>query len=228
MLGAIFKSLVHIWIWPIQRYVWLSFCGSVAFFASFLYVGNILISKFVIFSNSWLETITSVLGFASIALITWFLFPVIMSVIIGFFLENIVGSVETQFYPSQQEPEKVVNKLSMYANLKFLGLILVLNIAILPTIFIFPFYIGLYYAINGFAFGFEVFNMVASRKIPTHELQLLRKLKRGSIVLIGLIIAMMQTVPVINIFAPMIGVVAMVHLFNTWKLPKNTKLEALS
>lgn len=223
MLAAFFKSLFHVWIWPIQRYLWLSFFGSLVFFVSFWYAGNILISN-IILSNSWLEVIISVLGFASIALLTWFLFPVIMSAIISIFLENIAESVETHFYPPRHSLEKLAIKVSINANLKFLVLILAMNIAILPTIFIFPFYILLYYAINGFAFGFEIFNMVASRKIAAHELKLLRKLKRNSIFLVGLIIALMQTIPIINIFAPMIGVIAMVHLFNDWKLPNNSKL----
>ena len=94
MLTAFFKSLVHIWIWPIQRYLWLSFFGSLAFFVSFWYAGNILISS-IILSNSWLEAIISMLGFASIALLTWFLFPVIMSAIIGICLENIQSSTST-------------------------------------------------------------------------------------------------------------------------------------
>ena len=69
--------------------------------------------------------------------------------------------------------------------------------------------------VNGYLVGREYFDMIASRHLDPAAARALRKSYRGRVYVAGLVLAVLFTVPVVNLFAPMLGAAAMVHLFHS-------------
>ena len=64
-------------------------------------------------------------------------------------------------------------------------------------------------------------------RLDLAEAKALRKARRGPLFLTGVLIALLLTVPVVNLLAPIIATAAMVHLFESWRT-EGPDTEALS
>ena len=71
----------------------------------------------------------------------------------------------------------------------------------------------LYLALNGYLLGREYFELVAGRRLPWSTVRALRQRTRARLWLAGAVIALLLTVPVLNLVAPVVAVAFMVHLF---------------
>jgi CysZ protein len=100
---------------------------------------------------------------------------------------------------------------------RFLVVMIVCNLVILvflPFPLFFPF---VFYAVNGYLLGREYFELVALRRADIAEVRALRDVYRGRLFVAGVIIAVLLTVPLVNLLAPIVGTAAMVHLFVAWR-----------
>jgi uncharacterized protein involved in cysteine biosynthesis len=71
----------------------------------------------------------------------------------------------------------------------------------------------IYLALNGYLLGREYFELVAGRRLPWSKVVGLRRRVRGRLWLAGVAIALLLTVPVFNLVAPVVAIAFMVHLF---------------
>jgi uncharacterized protein involved in cysteine biosynthesis len=72
-----------------------------------------------------------------------------------------------------------------------------------------------FYALNGYLFGREYYEIVALRRLDEKRAGDLRRRNSGRIFLAGVVIAFMLTVPLLNLIAPVIATAFMVHIFET-------------
>ena len=157
----------------------------------------------------------AVLG-AFILLVTYFLFPAVMTAIMGLFLDDVCDAVEEKHYPGLAKARQIPFLENLMNSLKFLGMVILINIAALPfyiLTFWFGFGILLYYLINGYLLGREFYEQVAHRRMNGREARVLRKQKRGTVMLFGFGAAFLMTVPILNLLAPIVATAAMVHIF---------------
>ena len=76
----------------------------------------------------------------------------------------------------------------------------------------------LFYVVNGYLTGREYFELVGlSRRQPV-EVAMLRQCNRGRVQVAGLLIVFLMTIPLVNLLAPVIATVFMVHLYNSPEL----------
>ena len=101
--------------------------------------------------------------------------------------------------------------------MKFSVLAVILNILALPLYFVPPFNLFVFYALNGYLLGREYYELVAHRRIEPAEARRLRAAFRGQCFVAGVAIALLMTVPLVNLLAPVIGTAAMVHLIQGWR-----------
>ena len=87
-----------------------------------------------------------------------------------------------------------------------------LNILILPLYLIPVVNVLAYYGLNGYLLGREYFELVALRRLEEKPANDLRRTFSGRVVLSGVVIAFLSTLPVINLVAPVIGTLMMVHI----------------
>lgn len=217
MIGAYIKGIGQLSDPKARGVVWKALGLSVLTFAA-LWVGlGFLITETALFAIGWLETAVDILGGAAVMVLTVLLFPAVASAVIGIMLEDICDAVEARHYPDLGDTRDIGVGETVISALKFLAIMVVLNILLLPFLFLGPLFPFVFYAVNGYLLSREYFELVAHRRIGRVEARALRKAHQGSLFMAGVAAAFLLTVPVVNLLAPIIAVAATVHLFQSWR-----------
>ncbi|MCR9244330.1 MAG: EI24 domain-containing protein [bacterium] len=186
------------------------------FVAVWLAVGWAL-TTFDLTAIEWLDTTLAVLGGLVTLVLTWLFFPMVAIAFLGFFLESIARAVEARHYPDLDKPPGITFWQGLGSTLRFLGLVIVVNIALLVLLFFPPAYPIGYLVGNGLLISREYFDLVALRRVGPAGARQLRSRHMTEMLGIGIATAFMLTVPVLNFLAPVIATAAMVHRFEAWR-----------
>ena len=164
--------------------------------------------------QSWLGSLFNIGGvLLTIALSIWVMVPV-ASAIIALFLDEVAQAVEARHYPHL--PKQTAAKLQdqILVSIRFLGLLILANIAALILSMILPFLAPVvFWATNGYLMGREYFQMAAMRRVPRTQAQELLRRHRGAIWCAGILMAIPLTIPLVGLFIPILGAATFTHLF---------------
>jgi CysZ protein len=213
LLTALFKAIRQLGDPAIRRVLWISLGLSLLTFV-LLWAGvGYLLTKTTLFQIGWLDTAIDVLGgFATLAL-SWLLFPAVVSTTTGFFLEGVADAVERRHYPDLPPVRSQPLEEVLSSSLKFFGVMLLLNLIMLPFLLMPPLFPFVFYSVNGYLLGREYFDLVAVRRIDALQARSLRRRHGRTLFAAGVLIAFLLTIPIVNLLAPLIGTSVMVHVF---------------
>lgn len=100
-------------------------------------------------------------------------------------------------------------------SLVVLGAVVLVSVAVLVvTPFVGPLAPVLFYGANGWLLGREFFHMAARRHLPAEGADALRRDRSGAVTALGVGIALLLTVPLLNIVVPVLAAAAYTHLFH--------------
>jgi len=216
MIGAYIKGMGQLSDPKARGVVWKALGLSVLAFAA-LWAGlGMIIEHTTLFTTGWLETASDLLGGALVLALTFLLFPAVVSTLIGLLLDEICDAVEARYYPGLGRDRDISVAETLVGSLKFLGIMVVLNVLMLPFLILGPLFPFVFYAVNGYLLSREYFELVAHRRVDPQEARALRKAHQGTVFLAGVVAAFLLTIPVINLLAPIVAVAATVHLFQAW------------
>ncbi len=197
-----------------RRALALSAALALAAFAALWLGATWLLHETRFFGTSWLDTPIEILGSFAVLALSWLLFPALVSLMLGFFLDGVVRAVERQHYPGLPPARRLSFTETMGSALRLAGLALLVNLIILPF-YLWP---GInlltYYGLNGYLLGREYFELVALRRLDRAAMQRLWRGYRGRLILAGAVIALLLTLPLVNLVAPLIAAAFMTHLVN--------------
>lgn len=162
-------------------------------------------------------TASNILYYIVIALGIYILFPIIMSVMIGLFLEEIATAVEDRYYPQRKGP-----RIVGFIQGLFSGLVLTLKVMAIHLLFAIPYLILsiftagigtliLFSMVNAWAYSQEYYSLVAGRHMTPRDVRLSYKKHKREIFFSGIVIAVLLLIPLINILVPLIGVALLTH-----------------
>lgn len=160
----------------------------------------------------------SVLGGLAAAFIAWMLFPVIAAELVYVFLDEIADAVEERHYPHLPKARPASVWAYTIAGIRLGLLMAFFNLLILPLSFIpfaqviYPFF---YYTINGMLLGREYVEVVGPRRMEFQAVRRWRRSHRTKVFVSGVIIALLFTIPVFNLIAPVVATAFMVHVFHS-------------
>jgi len=200
--------------------VWTSIALSLGIFVA-LYVALYLALKLTTFiAIGPLEMFFDFIAQAGVMVLTWFLFPAVVTSVGSLMLDKVVDAVEERHYPDRAPAPGVTFAEGIGPALKFLGVTVGLNLLCLPLLLtpLFPF---VYYALNGYLLSREYFEMVTLRRLTLYDAQAMRIRWRVPLFMAGVGFAFMLTVPILNLLAPIIATAATVHLFEAWRSKDN-------
>lgn len=217
MLASYIKALDQISDPAIQRVLWIAIAIAVAIFAVLWTIIDFVLANTALFESGWLEWMTDALGYVATLVLAWFLFPGVVSAAVGVFLEAVARAVEARHYAHLTPPPGLPLGRSMLAALRFLAVLIAVNLMLLPFLLIAPVFPFVFYAANGYLLGREYFELVALRRLGPEEARALRKANRGRLFAFGAVTAFLLTVPVVNLLTPVVACAAMVHLFEAWR-----------
>ncbi len=200
-----------------RKVLWLAVAAALATFAVLWLAIGTLLGTTTIFAYAWLELVIDLLGGLATGVFTWFLFPAVVSAVIGVFLDDIAAAVEARHYPALPPATGLpIAKAVMTAAL-YLVVLVALNLVLLVFLLLPPLFPFVFYGVNGYLLGREFFELVALRRTSPEEARRLRKAHRGTVFLTGVVTALLLTIPVVNLLAPVVVTATMVHLFENWR-----------
>ena len=132
----------------------------------------------------------------------------------GVFAERVADTVEDAHgYPKGQSLDFVDGLLDSAV---ILGAVLLVGIGVMIlTPIVGPLAPVLFYGANGWLLGREFFHMAARRHIDAPEADALRRRNALSVTALGVGVAMLLTIPLLNIIVPVLAAAAFTHLFHS-------------
>jgi CysZ protein len=227
MLTALFRALTQLFSPPLRRVVALSLAIAVASFVA-LWLG-VAVALTHLPMTGWrpLGWLVDLLGFAGVLLLSWLLFPALLTMTMGCFLERVAATVESLDYPGRGPPRRQSIREALTLGVRLMLLSIALNLLALPIYVLVPgINVFVFLGLNGYLFGREYFEVVALRRLDIDAAKAMRHRFGGRVFLGGVVIAGIFLLPFVNLAGPVIATAFMVHLFEG--LPRLTPAGAMS
>jgi len=168
------------------------------------------------FDIGWLNKLVEFAAGFGVVILAWFLFPAAVTSTLGVFLDEVSEAVEQRHYPHLPRARPQSWGEIIRQTLAFTAIALGLNLLLLPLYLLLiwfpPAYAALFYGVNGYLLGREYFEQVAMRRLDPEAARRLRLAHQGRILLAGIAIAFLLTVPILNLIAPVLATAFMSHL----------------
>jgi len=163
----------------------------------------------------WLNDLISWGSFFLISFLSIFLMVPVASAITSMFLDEVAQAVEDKHYPQLPKGAAIPFGDALKDTINFLGVLIGTNILALILYAIFSFAAPfIFWALNGFLLGREYFTLAAMRRIGRDQAKILRKQHTGTIWIAGILMAMPLSVPLLNLFIPILGAATFTHLYH--------------
>lgn len=214
MLGQIASSIAQLGDPRIRGVVLKGIVGTLALLV-LLWAGLWFLLNRVVSPNQWLGWVVDLLGGLATLALTWLLFPGIAGLAVSLFLDEVADAVEARHYPNAGPARRQGWGELVLAGLRFAGVSVLLNLLALP-VYLFAPAINLlvFYGLNGYLLSREYFELVAFRRLPAREARRLRLAHPARMILGGVFIALVLTIPLVNLVAPVLATALMVHVYH--------------
>lgn len=230
ILTAFFDALGQLSDRRFRKVVWLGLALTVALLiaatSGFVWFVGWLVSDGVSLpwfgEITWLDDVITWGSFFLFFVLSIFLMMPVASAITSMFLDEVAQAVEDRHYAHLPPASGVSFGDALVDTINFLGVLIAANIvALIVYLFFLPAALFIFWALNGFLLGREYFTLVAIRRVGRVEAKRLRSKHSGTIWMAGILMAMPLSVPLVNLFVPIIGAATFTHIYH-----RLTKAEA--
>lgn len=212
LIPALFKAFGQLDDPALRRVMWRGLGYAAVLFAILLALCWWGLSALTFFDIGWADTLVAALGGLAVAALAVLLFPGAMIAVQGVLLDDAAEAVEKRYYPQVSAAAPTL-AVSIWASLRLAVATVLLNLLVLPLYFI-PFVnLVVFYALNGYLYGREYFELVALRRMSEDETKAMRKRHPGGLFMAGLVSAGLFSIPVVGWFMPAVVAAFMVHVF---------------
>jgi CysZ protein len=161
----------------------------------------------------WIETTIEWLGGLALVVGSIFLIPAASSLMAGLYIDDIASVVERTRFPNDPPGHAMSIAQGLWLSLKFFVIVIVVNLIALflllvPGVNLIAFYLG-----NGYLLGREYFELAAMRHLPLEQAKQLRRANAGTVLICGLIIAGLASVPILNLVTPLFATGFMMRIY---------------
>lgn len=166
--------------------------------------------------GDYVDWVAGVAFVGAMLVATFLMFPAVVTIVVGLFLDRVADAVEARHYPHLGAPRHQPLPETLLSTVKFALIVILLNILILPVYLALMLVPGgslvLYYLLNGYLVGREFFELAAFRRLDPVEATRLRRAFRSRVLVAGIVLTFLMTIPVVNLLAPVLGAAFMVHV----------------
>lgn len=227
MIGYMGRAIAQLSDPRLRRVLWLGVIGALAIFATlWVLVWQLLswldpssiwgVSTIMEWFGDYFSWLTGIAYAGAMLVATFMMFPAVVTVIVGLFLDDVAAAVEARHYPELGPGRKQPLAEMLLSTVKFAAIVVALNLLVLPLylllFFLPPANLVLYYLLNGYLIGREYFELVGFRRLEPGEATRLRRAYRSRVLMAGIVLAFLMTIPVVNLLAPVLGAAFMVHV----------------
>ncbi|MEM1273403.1 MAG: EI24 domain-containing protein [Pseudomonadota bacterium] len=169
---------------------------------------------------TWIDTALSWASIPLMLVLSAFLMIPVASAFTGLFLDRIAAAVEARHYAHLPPGRDLGVIAGLGDGLKFLGVLIVANIAALVLYLLFsPAAPLIFWGLNGFLLGREYAQMVALRYHDAAGARAFRRRHSGTIFAAGVLMTIPLTIPVLNLLVPILGAATFTHLYHRISAP---------
>ena len=212
MISAAFSALADVFSPGFRNVLWKAVGLSILLFIVVLVAVEAAISLLVAFPWPWLETILAVATGLGLFAAFFFLMAPVTAIFAGLFLDEIAEMVEKRDYAGDPPGRPLDNGTALITGIQFGLLVLLVNLAVLPTLF-FGIGAAIMVVANAYLLGREYFQMIAMRHRPVRDAKRLRKDNASRVFAAGLIPAALATIPILNLLVPLFSTAYFVHIY---------------
>jgi len=174
----------------------------------------------------WIDRSITVLGSLGALVLAWILFPTMAALVLSFFAPGLLREIEARRYPELGPPRSQSFMAGLKSTLRLVVVAIVFNVIALPFYLIPAINLFVYYGMNGYVVGRAYFELVALRRLDEVATRALWRRHRGQLVLVGAIIVVLSSVPLINLVAPVTAAAFMLHIVE--RLRRNAAAETFA
>jgi CysZ protein len=224
MISAFAKALAQLGDPAFRRPIAWSLALAALVFAVLWLIVWFVLTHTAITDLRWIDMTVDVLGGLAAVVLTFILFPGVVAAILSLFADRIIAAVEARYYPHLPPPREPPLVEQALIALRFLAMVVVLNIMALPLYLVPVVNALVFYGLNGYLLGREYFEMVAPRRLDSESRRGLWRRRRLGFVLAGVAFAFLSTLPLVNLLAPVLAAAAMTHLVESYRrdLPRGS------
>jgi CysZ protein len=212
MLAAAGQAFEELFTPPFRAVMVKCVGFTIALLAALIVAAEWSFSHFVVWPD-WIETAVEWLGGLALVAASVFLIPPVTSLIAGLYLDDIAATVERTRFPQDPPGRELPAVYAAWLAVRFFFVVLLVNVIallllLIPGVNLIAFYVG-----NGYLLGREYFELAAMRHMSAAEAKRLRKANQLTVLLCGLIIAGLASVPILNLVTPLFATGFMVRMF---------------
>jgi CysZ protein len=217
MLRAFGRALAALAAPALRRIVVRGFGLAVLSYAGLAGAVGAVLYSLAPFAWPLLDWLAAALGTLAVLALAWLLFPAVVTLVMGFFLDRVAAAVEEIDFPGCGPPRRRPPWETAAALLRLGLLTIALNLLVLPLYLFVPgMNLVLFLALNGYLLGREYFEVVALRRLDAGAARAMRNRLGGRVFIGGVVIAGVFALPIVNLLAPVVATVFMLHLFEAW------------
>jgi len=216
MLSAAFKALQDL-LSPEFRGILVKALGlTLLLFVAVLIAVEVVLSSLSLVPWGWAENLIAVVAGLGLIVVFFFLAAPVTAMFAGLFLDRVAVWVEQRHYPRDPPGTDLPTMQAISTALKFALVILLVNIAILPVVFLGLGAIGLIVA-NAYLLSREYFEMAAMRYMPVEDAREFRRANSPQIFVSGFIPALLAIVPIVNLVVPLFATAYFMHILKAMR-----------
>jgi len=198
-----------------RRVVWIAVLAAAATFIALFAGVEWALTTATVTDIGWLDTGLDVLGGLAVIAVAWLLFPAVVGMVAGLMLESVVERVEARHYPGLPAAAGTSVADDILTALRFFLVMVAVNLVALPIYIFAPgLNLAVFYTVNGYLLGREYFDLVAQRRLGRQAAAAVRRTHPLKPFAAGVAIALMSTVPGVNLLVPVVATAFMVHVFH--------------
>ncbi|MCK0197052.1 sulfate transporter family protein [Ancylobacter sp. 6x-1] len=160
----------------------------------------------------WAEILIDLAAALGIIVAAVFLVPPVTSLIAGLFLDDVAETVERTDFPDEPVGRAVPVGRSIVMTIRFFGVMVLVNLIALLLLLVPGVNLIVFYVANGYLLGREYFQLAALRYRSEQEAAELRSCYGLRIFIAGLMIAVVVSIPIVNLVTPIFATIFMVRL----------------
>jgi CysZ protein len=213
MVAAFFIALSDLVERHQRRVLLASLAGTIVLLVALWFGATWLLQLFHYTGLWWIDRPIAILGSAGALFLAWLMFPAMSALVTSFFLDGVAREVERTHYPDLPPPRHQSLGELLALSLRLGALAIVINLIALPFYFFPVTFVLVYYGLNGYLVAKEYFFLIALRRLDVAAANAMWRHFRVRLILVGIVIAFVLSLPIVNLAAPVWAAALMLHLF---------------
>src|SRR5580658_2257525 len=132
MFTALACALADVFSPPLRRVVALSLAIAIVSFTMVWLAAALALDQMTLVRWWPLHWLADLLGMAGVLAVSWLIFPAVVTMVMGFFLERVAAAIEARDYPGRGPPRRAPIRETVSISLRLMLLTIIVNLLALP------------------------------------------------------------------------------------------------